>query len=105
MDRRGFLRALGLGVAAAVAPTKTYAFFGGILRRKPVLAPPLELICVPIASAEQYVPGKEIYVQDWRYMVRIANIDVSTLVAEPGHNERLIALMDKWNRELRTRNT
>jgi hypothetical protein len=32
MDRRGFLRLLGIGVAAAVAPTKAYSFLGGILR-------------------------------------------------------------------------
>lgn len=32
MDRRGFLRFLGMGVAAAVAPTKAYSFLGGILR-------------------------------------------------------------------------
>lgn len=35
MDRRGFLRLLGVGAAAAVAPTKTFAFFGGILRPRP----------------------------------------------------------------------
>jgi hypothetical protein len=35
MDRRGFLRMLGLGAAAVVAPAKTYAFFGNILRPKP----------------------------------------------------------------------
>lgn len=39
MDRRGFLRTLGLAAAAAVAPTKTYAFFGGILRPRPALEP------------------------------------------------------------------
>lgn len=32
MDRRGFLRFLGMGVAAAAAPTVAYSFLGGILR-------------------------------------------------------------------------
>ncbi len=32
MDRRGFLRFLGLGAAAAVAPTKAYSFLGDIMR-------------------------------------------------------------------------
>lgn len=35
MDRRGFLRMLGMGAAAAVAPTKAYSFLGGILRPHP----------------------------------------------------------------------
>lgn len=33
MNRRGFLRLLVGGAAAAVAPTKTFAFFGNILRK------------------------------------------------------------------------
>lgn len=32
MDRRGFLKFLGLGAAAVAAPTKAYSFLGGILR-------------------------------------------------------------------------
>lgn len=32
MDRRGFLRMIGAGLAAAAAATKTYVFLGGILR-------------------------------------------------------------------------
>lgn len=39
MDRRGFLRLLGGAVAAAVAPTKTYSFLGGILRPRPDFDP------------------------------------------------------------------
>jgi len=35
VNRRGFLRMLGLGAAAAITPTKTYAFFGNILRPRP----------------------------------------------------------------------
>lgn len=34
MDRRNFLRLLGLAPVAAVAAPKTYAFFGNILRPK-----------------------------------------------------------------------
>lgn len=34
MERRAFLRTLGGIFVAAAAPTKTYAFFGGILRPK-----------------------------------------------------------------------
>lgn len=38
ISRRGFLGLLGSAIgSAAVVPTKTYAFFGGILRPKPVL--------------------------------------------------------------------
>jgi hypothetical protein len=32
MDRRHFLRFLGMGAAAAVAPKVSYSFLGGILR-------------------------------------------------------------------------
>lgn len=40
MDRRGFLRFLGMGVAAAVAPTKAYSFLGGILRPRSAIITP-----------------------------------------------------------------
>lgn len=43
MDRRGFLRFLGLGAAAVVAPTKAYSFLGNILRpRKELILPSIE---------------------------------------------------------------
>jgi len=35
MNRRSFLQLLGLAAPAVIAPTKTYAFFGGILRPRP----------------------------------------------------------------------
>lgn len=42
LSRRGFLRCLLGGAAAAAAPTKTFVFFGNILRR-PALDPRLFL--------------------------------------------------------------
>jgi len=51
MDRRSFLRTLCLGAAAVVAPTKTYAFFGNILRPTPTVIAPTFRIEV---SDDQY---------------------------------------------------
>lgn len=48
MDRRGFLRFLGMGIAAAVAPTKAYSFIGGILRKRPEIITPLMTINSPV---------------------------------------------------------
>lgn len=47
LGRRGFLRMFGSTAAAAVvAPTKTFVFFGDILRPKeqPIFTPPKDLI-------------------------------------------------------------
>lgn len=64
MDRRGFLKlALAAPLVAKVAP---------------LLRPKMEMIRYPF----EWQPGPIVYsVGDWRHVVRIANIDVSTLVA------------------------
>lgn len=50
LGRRGFLRMFGATAASAVvAPTKTFVFFGDILRPKeqPIFTPPQNLVLPP----------------------------------------------------------
>lgn len=82
MNRRGFLRLLGGAVAVAAAPAKTYAFFGDILRPKRDLWFINERALSLIVNPPIYAPKLEVMV-DWRHCVRIANIDVSELQADP----------------------
>lgn len=39
MNRRGFLRSFGLGLAAIAVPTKSFSFLGGILRPRSLHVP------------------------------------------------------------------
>lgn len=60
MNRRGFLRLLGGAVAAAVAPTKTYAFFGEILRPK-LQTEGLTLDCIAaLMGEERYIEPQNV---------------------------------------------
>ena len=73
MNRRGFLRALGLGaVGAAVAPAKIL----NALAEPALDNTSIYLIGWSPDAVYAFAPN-----MDWRYCVRIANIDVSKLAA------------------------
>ncbi len=84
MDRRGFLRSLGLCAAAAVAPTKTYAFFGGILRPKPLWA------TLPITVSEI---KQEWYTETfkWEFSLGEPIYRITDIKIETGPNGEVIA--------------
>lgn len=87
-DRRGFLRFLGMGAAVAVAPTKTYAFFGGILR--------------PRTDIQYPMNGTTDYHGVWKWQFSISQFEKlnphltqdrfrECLAYMKDHNERVIA--------------
>lgn len=72
MDRRRFLSLLGLGAAAAVAPTKTYAFFGNILRPKvEPLWTPADPLVLNVAIDKDLAPRWEAVLGNWRSGVKL----------------------------------
>jgi hypothetical protein len=71
VDRRNFLRFLGLGAAAAVAPTKAYSFLGGILRpRKEVWTPVLRTEVLTLAEVvRRWGPSERERVDQMLYLI------------------------------------
>lgn len=100
MNRRGFLRLLSGAIAAAAAPTKTYAFFGGILRPRPVDQESLWLIGWSEKTVWAWTPG----VCDWRFHGPVLrNIDTAALEASRENGRAWSAHVEKVWEELHGR--